>query len=65
VQLPEQLSDLILAFDRDGENPAARAGRERAVRQYMEQGRSVREVFPPQGHKDFNAWHQALGGKAA
>ena len=65
VQLPAQLSDVILAFDRDGENPAARAGRERAVRQYLEQGRSVREVFPPQGHKDFNAWHQALGGKAA
>lgn len=66
VQLPAQLTDVILAFDRDGENPAARAGRERAVRQYMEQGRSVREVFPPQGHKDFNAWHQALlGGKAA
>lgn len=66
VQLPAQLSDVILAFDRDGENPAARAGRERAVRQYLEQGRAVREVFPPQGFKDFNAWHQALlGGKAA
>lgn len=65
VQLPAQLSDVILAFDRDGENPAARAGRERAVRQYLEQGRAVREVFPPQGFKDFNAWHQALRGKAA
>jgi hypothetical protein len=66
VQLPAPLTDLILAFDRDGENPAARAGRERAVRQYMEQGRSVREVFPAPGFKDFNAWHQAiLGGKAA
>jgi hypothetical protein len=60
VELPEHLTDLVLVFDRDGENPQARAARERAVRGFLEQGRSVREVRPAEGHKDFNAWHQAL-----
>jgi hypothetical protein len=57
--LPPQCLDVVLAFDRDGENAQARAARERAVRTLMEQGRSVREVRPPEGFKDFNAWHQA------
>lgn len=60
VELPPQLADVVLVFDRDGENPQARAARERAVRAFMEQDRSVREVRPAEGFKDFNAWHQAL-----
>jgi len=60
VELPERLADVVLVFDRDGENPQARAARERAVRTFLEQGRSVREVRPAEGFKDFNAWHQAL-----
>ena len=59
IELPEALADVVLIFDRDGENPQARAARERAVRALMDQGRSVREVRPPEGFKDFNAWHQA------
>lgn len=59
VVLPPACHDLVLIFDRDGENPQARAARERAVRSLMEQDRSVREVRPPEGFKDFNAWHQA------
>jgi hypothetical protein len=65
LQLPDAMLDLVLVFDRDGENAAARAARERAVRTYLEQGRSVRELRPPEGHKDLNAWHQALRAVAA
>jgi hypothetical protein len=25
----------------------------------MEEGRSVKRAMPPEGHKDFNDWHQA------
>lgn len=60
VELPPACEDIVLAFDRDGENPQARQARERAVRALLEQGRSVREVKPPEGFKDFNAWHQAM-----
>jgi hypothetical protein len=30
-----------------------------AVERMLRQGRSVREIRPPEGHKDFNAWHLA------
>jgi hypothetical protein len=59
VELPAACDDVMLAFDRDGENPQARHARARAVRTLLEQGRSVREARPPEGFKDFNAWHQA------
>lgn len=59
VELPEACNDVLLIFDRDGENAQARVGRLRAARTLLEQGRSVREAFPPEGFKDFNAWHQA------
>ena len=59
VVLPEAAQDLVLVFDRDGENPAAARGRARAVETLMGQGRSVREIRPPEGFKDFNDWHQA------
>jgi len=59
VILPENAADVVLVFDRDGENPRARDGRQRAVENLLSQGRSVREIRPPEGHKDFNAWHMA------
>jgi len=58
--LPEQLADLVLVFDRDGENAQARQARLRAARRFLEAGRSVREVRPPEGFKDMNVWHQAM-----
>ena len=66
VLLPPAAIDIVLVFDRDGENPSVRKGRERAVRALMEQGRSVRVITPEEGFKDFNDWHQALRrGEAA
>ena len=63
LQLPEACDDVVLIFDRDGENPQARAARARAERALLEQGRAVRAVTPPEGFKDFNAWHQAQAGR--
>jgi len=59
LALPEACLDVVLVFDRDGENPQARQARARAERTLLEQGRSVRPVQPPEGFKDFNDWHQA------
>lgn len=59
LALPEACQDVVLVFDRDGENPQARQARARAERALLEQGRSVRPVRPPEGFKDFNDWHQA------
>ena len=61
VVLPEAIGEVCLVFDRDGENPQARAARERAERWFLEQGRAVRPTRPPEGFKDMNAWHQAQG----
>jgi hypothetical protein len=66
--LPERFQDLVLVCDRDGDNPAARQGIDRAAETLLRQNRSVREVRPPQGWKDFNAWHMAeisAGGQDA
>lgn len=59
LQLPERLRDLVFCWDRDGDNPGAARAREMAVERMLRQGRSVREIRPPEGHKDFNAWHLA------
>ncbi len=65
VQLPPAIGEVVLVFDRDGENQQARAGRQRAERAFLEDGRAVKAVRPPEGFKDMNAWHQAtVGGKA-
>jgi hypothetical protein len=61
VELPEAVGEVVLVFDRDGENAQARAARARAERWFLEQGRAVRAVKPPEGFKDMNAWHQAMG----
>ena len=63
VQLPAACEDVVLIFDRDGENRQAREARERAVRALLEQGRSVRDARPPEGFKDFNDWHQREGAQ--
>lgn len=64
--LPESFADLVLIWDRDGDNPSARQARERAVARFMGEGRSVREQRPPEGFKDFNQWHMAeLADQAA
>lgn len=59
IELPKVFQDIVMVFDRDGDNPAARQGRDRVVEGLLRQGRSVREVRPPEGFKDFNAWHMA------
>lgn len=67
LRLPPVFGDVILAWDRDGENPAAKEGRRRAVDALLEQGRSVREMVPPDGFKDWNAWwcaSRAVGKRA-
>lgn len=59
IALPQSVARLVLVFDRDGENPAAARGRDRAVAAHQRAGREVRIVLPPEGHKDINAWWQA------
>ena len=61
ILLPPQITDVLLVYDRDGENPQARAARNRAEAWFLNTGGSLRVVRPPEGFKDFNAWHQALG----
>ena len=60
IILPPAALDVVLAYDRDGENPAVRMARAKAERVLLEQGRSVRTIQPEPGFKDFNDWHQAL-----
>jgi hypothetical protein len=57
--LPEGFRDLVLVLDRDGDNEALRKAIALAAERWLREGRSVREVRPPEGFKDFNAWHQA------
>lgn len=59
--LPAAAQELVLVFDRDGENEQARIARQQAVRAHQAAGRIVRETRPIEGHKDMNAWHQAMG----
>lgn len=59
LDLPPTITDVRLCFDRDGENPACRAARERAIDRYMHEGRSVFTLQPAEGFKDFNEEHQA------
>jgi hypothetical protein len=60
VRLPEKAADIVLVFDRDGENRQAAIARQQAVEALLRQGRSVRETRPPEGFKDMNEWHQSL-----
>jgi len=56
LKLPAAFCDIVLAWDRDGENQAAKEGRRKAIDALLQQGRSVREMWPPEGAKDWNAW---------
>lgn len=60
LELPPSARDVVLVFDRDGENPAVRKARQAAMRVLLEQGRQVRIIQPEAGFKDFNDWHQAM-----
>jgi hypothetical protein len=59
LTLPPAIGEVRLCFDRDGENLACAAARERAMRRYQAEGRRVFEMRPPEGFKDFNDWHMA------
>jgi hypothetical protein len=66
LRLPPDALDVVLVFDRDGENSQAARARELAQNRLLDQGRSVRVFQPPEGYKDVNAWWQAAGaGRAA
>jgi hypothetical protein len=64
LQLPPALNDIVLVWDRDGDHPSAARARELTLERLLRQGRRVREIFPPEGYKDFNAWHLALIAEA-
>lgn len=57
--LPTTLRDVVFCWDRDGDNLSVARAREMAVERLLREGRSVREIRPPEGFKDFNAWHLA------
>lgn len=61
LDLPAQIRNVMLVFDRDGENDQARCAREAAIVHFQRQGRAVRVVTPPEGFKDFNDWWCADG----
>lgn len=64
--LPPCLQQVTIAADNDAAGSRAEAqGLPRVVRMMQEQGRAVKIARPPAGHKDFNAWLQALQAPAA
>lgn len=64
--LPPCLTDVTIAADNDaGGSVAATKGLPRVIDTLQAQGRTVRVARPPAGHKDFNAWLQALQAPAA
>lgn len=66
ITLPDQIGQVVLVCQRDGENDGVLRAREMAERRFTGEGRDVRAIYPPEGHKDFNDWHQArLRGEAA
>lgn len=59
--LPPCLTDVTIAADNDAAGSVAEAkGLPRVIDALQAQGRTVRVARPPAGHKDFNAWMQAL-----
>jgi hypothetical protein len=68
VVLPPEFSVVIFVRQRDGDNPAVRRDREKAIDTWRAEGRSVRFVDPLPGYKDVNEWWQArhrASGRAA
>jgi hypothetical protein len=64
--LPPCLKDVTIAADNDPrDGKAAMIGLPRVIKARQRQGRTVRVARAPEGHKDFNAWLQALQTPAA
>ena len=63
ITLPENFSFVVLVQDRDGENEGSRRARERAIDRWLNEGRGVEVMKPPEGHADMNAWLQAVSGE--
>jgi hypothetical protein len=64
--LPPCLKDVTIAADNDPrDGKAALIGLPRVIKAMQAQGRTVRVARAPEGHKDFNAWLQALLAPAA
>jgi hypothetical protein len=59
IELPPQLTDLVMVQDRDGENSQAAAARDAALHRWRAEARRARIALPPEGFKDFNDWWRA------
>ncbi|HWG80748.1 MAG TPA: toprim domain-containing protein [Stellaceae bacterium] len=60
IALPEQMASVVLVCDRDGENDGVTRARERAVNRWLQEGRGVEFLRPPEGHKDMAAWLETV-----
>jgi Toprim domain len=64
VALPVAFRSVMLIRDRDGENRAVQAARDRALVRWDAEGRAVTVWEPPEGHKDANDyWQAAVEGR--
>lgn len=59
IALPPAITDVVLVAQRDGENPAVHQARAAALDRWLREGRCVREAWPPDEYKDWNAWAMA------
>ena len=53
LELPIAFTNVILAYDRDGENEGVRKARDQAYARFLAEHRAVRTIKPPHGSKDF------------
>lgn len=60
LELPANITDIVLCLQRDGENLAVRQAIEAAIKRFTGEGRRVRATRPPEGIKDWNDWRQEL-----
>jgi hypothetical protein len=62
LELPPQLTDLMLVRDRDGIAPAIDRARDRALARWaITDGRAISQWQPPRGFKDANDWWNSGG----
>lgn len=61
LELPSCVKEVIIARDNDAEGSDAAKHFKRVIAAHRGAGRTVREAFAPQPHKDFNDWLVALG----
>jgi Toprim domain len=59
IEMPRQFLRIRLIHDRDGENESVRRTREKLIRRWLDEGRSLRPLAPPPGFKDLNDWCRA------